>query len=134
MRNFALIAIPSLLLLGACDSGPPEKTPSVKTETPIAQKKETAAPPKAVDPTSLPPSIVASRQYRCADRSLLFVDYLSDEKSVLVRMDAKGFPVRLSGEKNGVMSGKDYTLKGTKADKFIMFSSPSNPSPQRCQA
>ncbi len=134
MRNFALIAIPSLLLLGACDSRSPEKTSPAKTEAPIAQKKETEALPKAMEPISLPPSIVASRQYRCADRSLIFVDYMSDEKSVLVRTDAKGFPVRLSGEKNGVMSGKDYTLKGTKDDKSIMFSSPTNPSPQRCQS
>lgn len=140
MRNIALMLIPTTLLMAACDSSAPSgnkasEEPSAKTAASSdPSKKSPDASPKAFDPATMPPSISASRQYRCADRSLLFVDFMSDEKSVLVRTEARGFPTRLTGEKNDVMKGNYYTLKGGKADKFVMFSSPEKPSPQRCQA
>lgn len=41
-------------------------------------------------PVELPPSIVASRQYRCKDNSLVTIEWLSDGKKNSARVTPKG--------------------------------------------
>jgi hypothetical protein len=43
-------------------------------------------------PIELPPSIVASKIYRCKDNSVLYIDWLSDNKSANVRTERNGTP------------------------------------------
>src|SRR5579859_960365 len=43
-------------------------------------------------PVALPPSVAASKIYRCADNKIVYVDYLSDNKSANIRTDKAGTP------------------------------------------
>src|SRR5438552_1903145 len=46
-------------------------------------------------PVALPPSITASKIYRCADNKVVYVDYLSDNKSANVRTEQGGAPTQV---------------------------------------
>jgi hypothetical protein len=63
----------------------------------------------------LPPSIQSSRTYRCADNTLVKVDWLSDGKSATVSMAEGGTPVLVSTAEEGKpMSAADgSSLSGT---------------------
>ena len=60
------------------------------------------------EPLVLPPSIVASKTYRCKDNSLAYVDYLSDGKTATVRDTPDATPTALTM----VEAGKPYTAEG----------------------
>src|SRR5689334_20834046 len=47
-------------------------------------------------PVALPPSITASKIYRCADNKVVYIDWLSDNKTVNVRTDKGGNPTILT--------------------------------------
>ena len=47
----------------------------------------------------LPPSITATKLYRCADNSVVTVDYLSDNKSANVKVGKDGSPVQVTAPK-----------------------------------
>ena len=51
-------------------------------------------------PVALPPSIVVdARLYRCADNSVVYVDWLSDNKSANVHVDKNGAPTQVTAAK-----------------------------------
>ena len=62
----------------------------------------------ANEPLVMPPSIVASKTYRCKDNSLAYVDYLSDGKTATVRDTREATPTALTM----VEPGKPYTTEG----------------------
>lgn len=69
MKNLLYIAIASAALMG-CQK---------KTIDPGAEKKEIAAANAAKAPkVVLPPSITATKTYRCKDNSLVYIDWLTD--------------------------------------------------------
>ncbi|MBK8374249.1 hypothetical protein [Sphingorhabdus sp.] len=74
-----LIAPLSMLALAACN----------KTETPAAEgdAAQTAEAPAA--PVELPPSITASATYRCADNTILHVDFLGKNEAADIRVGEK---------------------------------------------
>lgn len=77
----------------------------------------------------LPPSIAASRQFRCTDNSLLFVDFYSDGRSASVRTAKDGAPIRVTAAKAGdPMTGGDATLKGGKDDRNVSATLPGGKS------
>lgn len=125
MRIILLTA--ALAGLSACDTKPTEIGPgATRTKT-----DEIATTPSK--PVTLPPSIAASKQYRCADGSLALVDYYSDDMSASVKTTAAGTPVKIvAPAKGGTMVGGGYSLKGSKTDGNVSFSSPEHPRPQRC--
>ena len=55
----------------------------------------------------LPPSIAHSKIYRCKDNSVLYIDWLSDNKSANVRTEKNGAPTQVDTSADGA------TLKGT---------------------
>ena len=67
-----LLALAATLALSACkentivENGPPD---------PMANELANAAP------VELPPSITASKSYRCADNSVVYIDWLSNGRS-----------------------------------------------------
>jgi hypothetical protein len=65
----------------------------------------------------LPPSIVASKKYRCHDNSLISVDWLSDNKSANVRVGeepaATHFAAETAGEALKSPDGKSLTGTAT---------------------
>ncbi|MGB5078412.1 MAG: hypothetical protein WBO17_13115, partial [Sphingorhabdus sp.] len=65
-KTLLLLAPLSMLALAACN----------KSETPAEGEAgaDTAAAPEA--PMAMPPAITASGTYRCADNTILYVDFL----------------------------------------------------------
>lgn len=63
-----------------------------------------------LDPSKLPPSIQASKTYRCKDNSLVYIDWMSDQ-TAHVKADANGVG----------MPPAEGELKGTQADSTITF-------------
>lgn len=74
----------SLLTLAACNSEPDSS--NMSADDPTAEELANAAPPPAV------PMIKASHTYRCKDNSLIFVDFMTDDKTANFR-SAKDAPV-----------------------------------------
>jgi len=80
MNKTLLILAPlSMLALAACN----------KSETPKEGEAgtETAAAPAA--PVELPPAITASGTYRCADNTILYVDFLGKNEAADIRVGDK---------------------------------------------
>ena len=80
MKKTLLILAPlSMLALAACN----------KSETPATGEagSETAATPAA--PIEMPPAITATGTYRCADNSILYVDFLGKNEAADIRVGDK---------------------------------------------
>jgi hypothetical protein len=86
-------------------------------------------------PVELPPSIVASKVYRCADNKIVYVSWLSDNKSATIRTEQNGTPTALSAPEAGQpMTGPEgYSLSGTSSDSTAKIAVPGHPS-QSCKA
>ena len=79
MKKTLLILAPlSMLALAACN----------KSETPAADADAATAAATA-EPLPMPPSITASKIYRCADSTILHVDYLGKNESADIRVGEK---------------------------------------------
>ena len=113
--------------LSACDNNPAEVGPGAADGN---------APTAASSPKlsiELPPAIAASRQYRCSDNSLAFVDFYSDDRSASLKTEKDGRSVRLTGPEAGATMVTDgYSLKGAKADAKITITTPVHPKPLSC--
>ena len=74
-------------------------------------------------PVVLPPSIVASHQYRCKDNSLVSIDWLSDGKANSARATPKdGAAVTLAqAEANGPYTAEGASLTGDPQAKTITY-------------
>lgn len=86
-------------------------------------------------PVALPPSIVSSKIYRCADNKILYVDFLSDNKSANIRTDKGGTPTQVTAAEAGKpMTGPaGYSLEGTSGAKSVKIAVPGHPA-QTCNA
>jgi hypothetical protein len=84
------------------------------------------------EPLVLPPSIVASKAYRCKDNSLAYVDFLSDNKTVTVRDARDGTPTALTmAEPGQPYTAEGYSLTGTATDANVTITRPGKGS-QTC--
>ena len=84
------------------------------------------------EPLVLPPSIAASKAYRCKDNSLAYVDFLSDNKTVTIRDDREGTPTALTmAEAGGPYVAEGYSLTGTATDASVTITRPGKGS-QSC--
>jgi hypothetical protein len=90
-RSILLIAPLSMLALAACN----------KSETPTAEAEgEAAKAAEAAAPVEMPPAITASGTYRCADNSVLYVDFLGANEAADIRVgDKTATAIRVSAEK-----------------------------------
>jgi crotonobetainyl-CoA:carnitine CoA-transferase CaiB-like acyl-CoA transferase len=86
-------------------------------------------------PVALPPSVVASKIYRCADNKIVYVDWLSDNKSANIRTDKTGTPTMVTAPEAGKpMTGAEgYSLDGTVSAKSVKMAVPGHAS-QTCNA
>lgn len=84
---------------------------------------------------ALPPSIVASKTYRCADNKVVYVDYLSDNKSANIRTDKDGTPTQVTtDDPTKPMTGPaGYSLTGSATAAKATIAIPGHPS-QTCNA
>ena len=87
-----------------------------------------------IDATSLPPSIEASKSYRCKDNSLVYIDWLSDKMTANVRAAKTDTPVQLKAAEAGKpLTAEGYSLTGDAAASSVTLTRPGKSS-QSCEA
>lgn len=89
-----LSAAAAMLALSACGQSQPEVVDNKAPDAIAAQAAEAA-------PVKLPPAVKDSRSYRCKDNSIIYVDYLSDDKSANLRTDKAAAPTVLTAQAPG---------------------------------
>jgi len=106
-RTFTILTLVAAAALAGCNdenhnlvsSGPDEGTPSNAIANTNIQ---------------LPPSIASSKAYRCADNKLVYVDWLSDNKSANIRTEQGGVPTLVTAAEPGkpMTGAAGYSLSG----------------------
>ena len=83
----------------------------------------------------LPPSISSSKTYRCADNKLVYVDWLSDNKSANVRTEQGGVPTLVTTAEPGkpMTGAAGYSVSGTASASSATIAVPGH-SAQTCKA
>ncbi|MPT47661.1 MAG: hypothetical protein E2598_04465 [Sphingobium sp.] len=106
--NLTLIALPALFALAACGSNEPEVLGSTQGD-PMSDELNNAG---AVE---LPPMVKHSATYRCKDSSLVYVDFMSDDKTAMVRTEKTGTPTTLTSAEAGkpFVAEGGYSVSGT---------------------
>jgi len=90
--------------------------------------------PATNEPIALPPSIASSKIYRCKDNSVVYIDWLSDNKSANFRAKQNDVPVTLSAPEAGQpMVADGYSLTGTPGGGSVTLARPGKGS-QSCSA
>lgn len=100
-QYFPLIAVAGLAMLSACNKNDEPEVVGGPAD-PMAERLANAAP------VELPPSVKANKQYRCKDNSLIFVDFLSDDKTANLRTEKTGSPTKLVAP----AAGQAYVAEG----------------------
>lgn len=102
MNKTFLISISSALLaLSACNNDKPEVIDRGPPD-PLGDQLNNAAP------VELPPSVKVSKSYRCKDSSLVYVDFMSDDKTAMLKTEKEGVATKLMMAE----PGKPYTAAG----------------------
>lgn len=83
----------------------------------------------------LPPSIVATKLYRCADNSVVTVDYLSDNKTGNVRTGKDTTSVQVAAAEAGqaMTAPGGYSVEGSPTSSSAKIAVPGHPA-QTCNA
>lgn len=86
-------------------------------------------------PVALPPAITASKVYRCADDKIVYVDWLSDNKTANIRTDKGGAPTSVTAQEAGkpMTAAGGYSLEGKASASQAKIAVPGHPS-QTCNA
>lgn len=100
-QYLSLIAVASVALLSACNKSDEPEVVGGPAD-PMAAQLANAAP------VELPPSVKANKQYRCKDNSLIFVDFMSDDKTALLRTEKNGTATSLKAAE----AGQPFTAEG----------------------
>lgn len=121
MHKILILAAVGAVALAGCNSEPEV----------IDEYDPQAAALKNAAPVELPPSIVASRTYRCRDNSLVYVDFLSNG-TANIRNDEGGAPVATLTAEGGTppYTGSGYSVSANAAE--IRYTAPGRGS-QTCR-
>jgi hypothetical protein len=127
-RKTTILALASAAALAGC-SNEDHNLVVGGPDDPMANQLANAAP------IELPPSIAASKIYRCKDNSIVYVDWLSDNKSANLRTEKNGTPTQLKGEEAGAAMTAEggYSLTGTPGAASVTLTRPGTGS-QSCKA
>jgi hypothetical protein len=86
-------------------------------------------------PVALPPSIASSKVYRCADNKILYVDWMSDNKSANIHTEKGGAPTVVTAPEAGkpMTAPGGYSLEGKASGSSVKIAVPGHPA-QACNA
>ena len=89
----------------------------------------------ANQPVAMPPAIEASKIYRCGDNKLVYVNWLSDNKSATVRTGQSNSPIQVSAAEAGqpMTAPGGYEVSGTATASTVKVTLPGRGS-QSCKA
>lgn len=93
---FPLISAAAALALSACGSNETAEVDNAANATNAAQEIE------------LPPMVKESKSYRCTDDSIVYVDYMTDDKTANVRTEQNAMPTVLKSPE----AGQPFTAEG----------------------
>jgi hypothetical protein len=128
-RTIPLLTLFAAAALAGCDQGGQTIVQKGPEDT-MAEQLKTAPP------VELPPAITATHPYRCrGDNSLIYVDWLQDNKGVNVRTDkaAASTPLRPDAEGKPPFTAEGgYSLTGTAEAETITVTLPGKDS-QTCR-
>ena len=80
-------------------------------------------------PIELPPAILASKIYRCKDNSVVYIDWLSDNKSANVRSEKNGAATHVVAPEAGkAMVASGYSLSGSATASNVSLTRPGKGS------
>jgi hypothetical protein len=84
-------------------------------------------------PVALPPAVTASKIYRCADNKVIYVDWLSDNKSANIRTQQAGTPTQVTAAEPGkaMTAAGGYEINGTSGASSVKIAIPGHAS-QSC--
>jgi hypothetical protein len=99
--HLPMIALAGVALLSACNKNDEPEVVGGPAD-PMADQLANAAP------VELPPSVKATKQYRCKDNSLYFVDFMTDDKTANFRTKKGGEPTQLKAAE----AGQPFTAEG----------------------
>jgi len=119
MRTLLLRAAPiaAFALLAACQP---------TTVTAGADNDPTANEIAAAPPVKLPPAVLSSKQYRCKDNTLVFVDFFNDSTTANLKTKKDGQPIALTAPEAGKSYvGGGYEVTGKAGDKSITVKGPN---------
>ena len=87
-----------------------------------------------VAPADMPPSIVASKIYRCKDNSLVYIDWLAGDLSADLRADKGATPIILKTDAAvGALKAEGYSLIGLPTATTVTLTRPGK-GEQACKA
>lgn len=124
-RTSLLITLAAVAALAGCNKeshtivGGPDANDNAASNTPVA----------------LPPSVTATKVYRCADNKIVYVDWLSDNKSANVRIDKDASPTQVTAAEAGkpMTAAGGYSIEGTASAPAAKIAVPGHPA-QSCKA
>lgn len=87
----------------------------------------------AAKPVALPPSIAATKSLRCADNSVVFVDFYSDGKSAGIHLKKDSPPTIVKADTPGKPMTADggYAVDGSQTASSVKVTLPGKPA-QSC--
>jgi hypothetical protein len=120
----ATFALAALVALGGCNNKPTTITSNGPDDPQAAQLKD-------AKPVAPPPMIQASHTYRCADNSLVYVDFYTNNTAAM-RTQKGGTPTTLTAEGGKPpYKGAGYSISGSGTK--VSFDAPGKKS-QTCDA
>jgi hypothetical protein len=125
-RTLTLLALVAAAALAGCDNS----GHTIVAGGPGGEETNAAANANV----KLPPSIAASKVYRCADNDVVYVDWLSDGTANL-RTEKDGARVKLAAAEPGkpLAAEGGYSLAGTSTDARVRIAVPGQ-SEESCRA
>ncbi|MFW2828615.1 hypothetical protein [Sphingomonas sp. ID0503] len=100
--TFAAAIAASILLAGCDKAAAPAASGNQTDADALGENFTTAADVK------LPPALKASKTYRCADASLVFVDFYTDDTSAAIKTEKEGAATPLTA----AAAGGPFTAEG----------------------
>jgi len=126
-KTLPLLALVAAAALAGCNK-------SDHTINPNAPDENTVANNVAAAPVEMPPAIVSSKIYRCKDNSLVYIDWLADNKGANFRAKQGEAPTMLIPEApGGALKAEGYSLIGLPTAKTISLTRPGT-GEQACKA
>lgn len=126
-KTLPLFALVAAAALAGCNK-------SSHTIDPNAPDNHVAAVNTAAAPVEMPPAIVSSKIYRCKDNSLVYIDWLADNKGANFRAKQGDAPTVLAPTTpGGALKADGYSLIGLPTAKTISLTRPGA-GEQACKA
>ena len=115
-RTSLLLTLAAAAALAGCDR---DKTIVIGPDGSVVDET-----PSTSQPVELPPSIVATKTYRCKGNGIIQIDWLSDNKTANLRRD-DGQVVQLTASEAGQpLTAEGYSLSGSAEASTITLERP----------